>query len=197
MKKVRSNLMAKVSAFTPSRRKQAGDAMIAYSIAAVLLAIAAIAIFKNARDNSRKNDISVAVSKVAATAGNLQASLGANNRYEELTTDMAVRMEWIPVDQRNVGTGTASNVYGGAVTTVPKTLTATNDAASLSWGLVPTSQCGDIVMGTYRLARQVIVGATTVKALDGALNTASLSTACDVAAPVTIVWDFGRTGSTT
>lgn len=179
------------------RRKQAGDAMIAYSMAAVLLAIGTIIIIKNARDNNRKNDIAAAVSKVAATGGNLQASLGANNRYEELTTDMAVRMEWIPVDQRNVGTGTASNVYGGAVTTVPKSLTGTNDAASLSWASVPTSQCGDIVMGTYRLARQVLVGTQTVKPTDGVLNSATLSSACDVAAPVTITWDFGRTSSTT
>lgn len=181
--------------FNKPGRNQAGDAMISYSVAAILVAIASIAVFMALKENSRKDEANQSVSIVATTAGNLQAQLGAYNKYSDVTTEVAVRMGLIPAVQRDLGTVAATNIYGGAVTVTPKTLTGTNDAAALSWKNVPVNQCSDIVSGTQNRARQITVGTTVVKNLDATVATAALSTACDAAAPVEVIWDIGRSGA--
>lgn len=176
-------------------RKQAGDAMVSYSVALILVVIASIAIFIALKENSRKDESMQTINIVSKTAGNLQAQLGAYGKYGDVTTEVAVRMGLIPESQRDIGAATATNIYGGAVTVVPKSLTGTNDAAALSWKNVAANQCSDIVSGTQNRARQITVGTTVVKVLDGTLSTAAVSTACDTALPVEIVWDIGRAGA--
>ena len=52
----------------------------------------------------------------------------------------------------------------------------------LGWGNVPgVEACNSIVRAVERDLRRVVVAGTTVKPLDGVLNTANLTTACDVA----------------
>lgn len=182
-------------AFKKVGRNQAGDAMVSYSVAAILVAIASIAIFIALKENTRKDEATESIAMVARTAGNLQSQLGAYNKYGDVTTEIAVRMGLIPLVQRDSGAVTATNIYGGAVTVTPKTLTGTNDSASLSWKNIPTNQCADIVTGSQNRARQITVGTTVVKALDGAIVTSALSTACDASAPVEVIWDIGRSGA--
>lgn len=178
-----------------SKMRQRGDFLISLTVALLITAVIAGSAFIYFRDNLRQNDIKEAVQKVNTTGGSLRANFGLNNQYGSVTTAIAVQSRAIPEDQRIPGTTTAQNVFGGAVTVTPVTLTQPNDGLTLSWANVPTWACSQIVLGTQNTARRISVGGTPVKALDGALTAATMTTQCDVAAPVVITWDFGRTGT--
>lgn len=176
-------------------RLQRGDFLVSLTIALIIVAIIGGSAFVYLKENTRKNEINESVTKVGATAGALRKSFGINNQYGSVTTAVAVKARVIPEDQRIPTTDTAQNIYGGLVTVAPVTLTQANDAVALTWNNVPVAQCSDIVLGTAGVARSISVAGTTVKAVDGTVNIATLTTQCDVAAPVAIIWNVGRTGS--
>ena len=169
--------------------------MLSLSVALIIVSIISVVAFKAFRDNARKQETVESVAAVTVTAGNLRKNFGVNNMYAAVTTVVAVQSRSIPEDQRIPGTTTAQNMFGGLVTVTPVTLTQANDAVGLSWANVSPNNCSEIVLGTNSVARRITVGSTAVKPIDGALNVATLNTACDVAAPVAIVWDIGRTGA--
>lgn len=176
-------------------KHQMGVTMLELSVVLIIAAILSAAVFISFRDNTRKNETLESVSKVTTTAGNLRKNFGVNNLYGSVTTAVAVQSRTIPEDQRITGTNTAQNIFGGLVTVAPVTLTQANDAAALSWANVSPNSCSELVLGTAATARRITVGATVVKPTDAAVNIVNLNTACDVAAPMAIIWDIGRTGS--
>lgn len=179
----------------PRYRRQRGDFMVSLTIALIIVSVISIGAYIAFRDNTRKNETREAITRVNNTSGLLRSNFGVNNMYGTVTTAVAVQSRTIPEDQRIPGTTTAQNAFGGAVTVTPVTLSSTNDGVSLQWDNVPPNNCGELVLGTQATSRRISVGGTTVKPLDGAINVATLNTACDAAAPVAIIWDIGRTGT--
>lgn len=186
---------SKASYSTHFNRKQAGDFMVSLSIALIVVAIISAGVFIAFRENTRKNEVKETINAVTATAANLRKNFGINNTYGSVTTAIAVQSRTIPEEQRNPGTTTASNAYGGAITVVPATLTSANDAVEIKYTRVPSSQCVDIVLGTQGTARTMNVNGISVKHWDGAINLATLATQCEAAANATIDWYPGRTGT--
>lgn len=180
---------------TRSKRKQAGDFMVSLSIALIVVAIISAGVFIAFRENTRKNEVKETINAVTATAANLRKNFGINNTYGSVTTAIAVQSRTIPEEQRNPGTTTASNAYGGAIAVAPASLTGTNDAVAISYANVPSSQCVDIVLGTQGIARNMDAGGAQVKPTDGAINLATLATQCEAATNVSVNWYVGRTGT--
>lgn len=180
---------------TRFKRKQAGDFMVSLSIALIVVAIISAGVFIAFRENTRKNEVKETINTVTATAANLRKNFGINNTYGAITTAIAVQSRTIPEEQRNPGTTTASNAYGGAVTVGASSLSTGNDAANISYTRVPQNQCVDIVLGSGGIARLINVAGVSVKALDGAINLATLATQCETAGNVVIDWWIGRTGT--
>ncbi|WP_426172473.1 type 4 pilus major pilin [Pseudoduganella sp. R-34] len=176
-------------------RKQRGDFLVSLTVALIIVALMVMSAMGWFKTNSSKVDVGEAKNLVNAIGGGLRSNFGANNEYPSLTTAAAVQSGVIPASLRIAGTNTANNPYGGAITATPVNCTGTSDCASQSWANVPTSACMELVLGTMSGARRITVGGSVVKPLDAKINTATLGTACDAAAPVTIVWDHGRTGS--
>ena len=176
-------------------RKQAGDFMVSLSVALIIVAIISAGIYIAFAENARKNEVTVSINAITATAANLRKNFGINNTYGAVTTGIAIQSRTIPAEQRNGALLTASNSYSGAITTVPATLITANDVVDLSYARVPSSQCVDIVLGTEAVARKIMVGAAIPKATDTPLVLATLTAACESATNVTIVWSVGRTGT--
>lgn len=178
-----------------NKKRQRGIGMIELTVVLVVIGALLVYVFNYFRDNMRASEVKATVEQVTAMAGKLRQTYGLQNQYGTLNTAIAVQSRAIPEDLRVTGTNTAENNYGGAITVTPVNLTGTNDAVALSYANVPASQCSDIVNRTANVGRRITVGGTVVKPTDGVLNTATTGTACDAAAPVTIVWDVGRTGT--
>lgn len=185
----------KIGNSTYFKRKQTGDFMMSLSIALVVVAIISASVFYAFRENTRKNEIKETINSVTTTSSNLRKNFGINNTYANITTAIAVQSRTIPEEQRNPGTNTASNAFGGAIDIAPATLTTANDAASISYARIPQDQCVDTVLGTQGIARQIMVGGVAVKATDSPVVLATLATQCETATNVTVQWFIGRTGT--
>lgn len=177
------------------RKNQNGDFLVSLTIALIIVGLIVMSAMNWYRENSAKADVSEAIKLVNSIGGNLRSQFGANNEYANLTTAIAVQSRAIPKSLRVTGGNTANNPYGGAITAVPVNCSGTSDCVSQSWANVPAAQCAELVLGTMSGARRITVAGTVVKPLDGSISSSGLGTACDAAAPVTIVWDHGRTGS--
>lgn len=175
--------------------KQRGIAMIELTFALIGLAILAGGVYYAFQENTRKSETKDAVTAVTNIAGELRAKYGSTNLYGSVTTAIAVQSRAVPERFRIAGTNTASNMWGGAISATPVTLTSTNDAVSLSFANVPQDECMDIVVGTQNTGRRIAVGGAIVKPTDGTLNLATLATQCEATPRVDIVWDIGRTGA--
>jgi hypothetical protein len=131
------------------------------------------------------------ISEVSAIIGGAQQNYGQYG-YNGLTTAVAVGSRVIPESRADSGGTSATNSYSGPITLVDNSA-ATPDTARLTYANVPTAQCSQVVNGAQSLARQVAVGATDVKPLDGSVDIAKVNTQCTAAANVTIDFVFGRT----
>jgi prepilin-type N-terminal cleavage/methylation domain-containing protein len=175
--------------------KQKGFTMVELTIVLAIAAVILAGVFVLLQRNFRKVDINDNVKIITEIASDLQAKYGRTNQYGNITTAIAVQSRTIPAELRVPGTTTATNSYGGAVTVSPVTLTAANDAASLSWANVPQEHCMDLVNSLQNLARRITVAGTIVKPTDSSLNTGTLATSCESADRVSLVLDVGRTGT--
>jgi Tfp pilus assembly protein PilE len=178
-----------------SRRRQAGDILVTLMIALIVLAVMAGAAYVWYSDTSKQQATKDAAAKINYIAGKLQSQFGVNNDYPNITTAVAVQSRAIPPDMRVSGANTAVNMFGGTVSVAPSNCSATNDCAAMTWTNVPADNCTDLVLMTAKMARRITVAGTAVKVLDGAMPSATLTGKCDAAAPVTIVWDYGRSAT--
>lgn len=176
---------------------QRGFALLELTIAIILVSLLAGAAVFAYQSNQRRTETRENTTAVIETAAELQKKFGINNQYGAVTTAIAVQSRAIPPNIRVVGTNTAQNSYGGAVTAAPVTLTTANDSIALTWSNVPQSQCIDLVQSAHQTARRVRVATVVVKATDAAAPTvATLATQCETADRVDVVFDIGRTPNT-
>lgn len=179
---------------TINRKKQLGAFSLELGLVLLVVALLVAAAVVYYRDNIRKTSINENVTALQYIGSNARVKYGKSNLYAQATTANTVRSQVIPTGLRDGGAGvlTASNPFGGVITTAPQNLTGTADAMRITWPTIPPGQCSDIVSGAQGEFRQVIVAATVVKPIDGVINLTTLETACDVAAPVTATFDVGR-----
>lgn len=178
-----------------NRRAQRGISMVELSIVLVIIAVILSAVYYGFSQNQRRAEVDENVNMITQVVGNLQGKFGKTNTYGAVTTAVAVQSNAVPDILRVVGTNTAQNSYGGAITVAPTaagTCPGTNDCVTVVWSDVPRAQCADLVIATSRVARQISVGAEVVKALDAALGVADTATQCDAAAAADLTFVVGR-----
>lgn len=175
--------------------RQKGEGMLSVSIGLIVMAIIAAGLYATFGQDQTKEASATAAKNIVIIAGNIRKNFGANNKYPEVTTAVLVQSKTIPENYRITGTNTAQNDFGGLITGAPVTLTQANDAIALSWANTPPGNCADTVIAAEKQARRVTVGTTVVKPIDGQLDMSDLATACDVAAPVAVIFDIGRNAS--
>ncbi len=178
--------------------KQRGDFLLTLVIAVIVVAVITAGAYAVYANLITKNEAKTTSDQVSTIAASLRANFGVNNQYGQVNTAISVQSATIPGDLRIVGTNTAANLYGGTITTVPTLLSGpagSFDAVTLTFTNVPQNQCSNIVLASQGAGRRITVAATVVKPIDGTVNIATLTGACDVAAPVSIAWDVGRSGS--
>lgn len=154
---------------------QRGNALLYTLLALVLGGIGVSLGVAQYRDAEQATTVQSTVAEVNTIIGATKQNFGQYD-YVGLTTDLAVGMRIIP----------ANNKFGGAVT-----LVGAGGTALLTYAGVPATMCVNILNATQSLARQVRVGGTNVKPLDGTVDLAALSTQC--AAGGAIEWTIGRT----
>lgn len=171
---------------TPSStRRQAGFTLIELGLVLAIVALVlggVILAFQMHKNNTTKN---LSVQYITLISSNAKQLFGQAGAYGDVNTEIAVRSGLIPRELRIAGTNTANNPYGAPITVTPGNGTGTNDLLVLGWGNVPgVEACNSIVRSVERDLRRVVVAGTTVKPLDGVLNSNTLTTACDVPAGV-------------
>lgn len=176
-------------------KKQKGEGLVSLAVALIVIAIIVGGLYSVFRDMNQKEATSTAVQQINQIGGSLRKNFGVHNQYGGITTAVAVQSRTVPDSLRITGTNTAQNSFGGLITFAPASLTNADDAAAMTWGNIPPANCAEIVIGSQNTARRITVGTTVVKAIDAPLVVATLTTACDVAAPLPITWDIGRTGA--
>lgn len=184
--------IANSTAYATRKHQQNGALSLELGLVLLVVALLVSAAVVYYRDNIRKSSISANIGSLTYIAANARVKYGKQNMYVQATTANVVRAQVIPVGLRDGAAATASNLFGAAITTAAATLTGANDAMTIVWGNIPTGQCSDIITGSMDEFRQISVGATIVKPLDGVLNLTTLETACDVAAPVAATFWVGR-----
>lgn len=162
-----------------ARRRQGGFLSVELGLVLLVVAVLVVGAVAYYNSNLRKTSISTNVQQIQAIAGAAKATYGYQNLYGQVTTAVAVQGHLIPVSLRDGAASTATNNFGSAITVTPVNGTGTNDMLQVVWGNVPSDQCSDIVLGVASSLRRVSVGATVVKPLDGAINIATLNTACE------------------
>lgn len=155
---------------------QRGNALLYTLLALVLGGIGVSLGVAQYREAEQATTVQSTVAEVNTIIGATKQNFGQYD-YVGLTTDLAVGMRIIP----------ANNKFGGAVTLVA----GAGGTALLTYAGVPATMCVNILNATQSLARQVRVGGTNVKPLDGTVDLAALSTQC--AAGGAIEWTIGRT----
>lgn len=113
-----------------------------------------------------------------------------------------VNSSCFPVDNvagKGTTTASATNNFSSAYTVAAATLTATNDAVSLTSSSIPAVACKSAVVSAATVASRLTVTAggssTVVKALGNALDDASVATACGAANTVSLVAVTSKAGS--
>lgn len=144
----------------------------------VLLLIIAGAVWAY-RDNIRKTSVNENTSQLLHVSSNMISKYGKPGRYADVTTAIAIRAGVIPANLRTGAGVTATNLFGGAITVTPQTLTGANDSMLLAWPGVTRNQCSDIVSGVAGEFRRIDIGAAVVKPDNGQLDIAALEAACD------------------
>ncbi len=181
---------------TPRHRRrphprQRGNALV-FSMLGLVIGGITLALGIGYYQSSQANaQVQGTISEVSAIIGGAQQNYGQYG-YNGLTTAVAVGSRVIPDTRADAGGTTATNSYSGTITLVDNSATTPN-TAKLSYANVPASQCTQIVNGAQSLARQVVVGATEVKPLDGRIDIVKINTQCTASPNVTIDFVFGRT----
>jgi type II secretory pathway pseudopilin PulG len=174
------------------RAAQRGLSMVELALVLIVASLILAAAFYGFSQQQRQVEVQenqAAISKIVST---LQSMYGKTGTYGDVTTAIAIQARAIPPNLR-IGTGnTAQNSYGGSVTVAPVNCVTTNDCMTLTWAGVPSAQCAELVLGTQSFVRRVVIGTTTIKALDGVLNQATLATTCDGALNLDLIFTFGR-----
>lgn len=199
--------LSRVSAiFAPARsssvasarraRKQRGNALIYTAVAGAVLAAGGYFGYGWYKDESIKTTIQQDIQNAADAAQNSQQMFGASPAaYTGQTTATLVQAGAIPRRLRVGVTNTAQNAFNQNITAAPANGTGTNDLLVYTWPVTPVA-CARMVSGIEKFSRRVVVGATTVKALDGALAPATVGPACDNgAATVNILFAVGQNPS--
>lgn len=172
-------------------KKQRGLTMVEAGVVLIIGGAILLGVLYAFQANNRRVSVTSNSNYITQISSDLKAKYGGPNQYANVTTALLVQGQLIPAELASSAT-TAQNAYGGNVTAAPVTLTVANDAVTLTWGSVPSSECVDLVNNTAAAARRVTVGATIVKPTDGVLNTVTLGTACTAAATVNVLLDVGR-----
>lgn len=175
----------------PTNRQRGAFSLEFGLVLLALLAIIATAVWWY-RDNLRKTSVNDNTAQLMHISSNMISKYGKPGRYADVTSSIAVRSGVIPNNLRD-GTGdTATNLFGGSITTAPDTLTGANDSVLLTWPGVPRNQCSDIVAGVAQEFRRIDVAGATVKADAGQLDVAALEDACDGADTLDLSLYIGR-----
>lgn len=161
--------------------------MLALVIGGIVLALG-VSYYQSSQANAQ---VQGTISEIGSIIGAAQQNYGQYG-YSGLTTAIAVGARVIPETRADPGGRSARNSYSGAIT-LEDNSSNTADTAALSYANVPSSQCAQVINGAQRLARQVQVDGTDVKALDGSVDIARVDQQCVAAAAVTIEFVFGRT----
>jgi type II secretory pathway pseudopilin PulG len=172
-------------------RRQRGNAlvfsMLGLVIGGIVLALG-ISYYQTAQSNAQ---VQSTVSEVTAIIGGAQQNYGQYG-YNGLTTAVAVGSRVIPETRADSSGKAATNSYSGAISLVDNSAD-TPDTAKLTYANVPAAQCSQIINGAQSLARQITVGSTDVKGIDGIIDIAKVTTQCTAASTVSIDFVFGRT----
>jgi Tfp pilus assembly protein PilW len=172
--------------------RQRGASMISVLLGLVISAVVVAVIYNQYTDSQRKARIDAAQVEISTMIASAQKLYGNTNQYGAVTTAIAVQSGLVPARLRVAGTNTAQNLYNGAITFAPATVTTTNDALLLTYSGVRGEDCQDLVLGTSALSRQINVAATTVKPADLPVVIATMSTACDATATMALAFTVGR-----
>jgi len=185
--------IARPSLATGSRRRrhQQGNAlifsMLGLVVGGIVLAMG-IGYYQSSQSSAQ---VQSTIGEVSGIIGAAQQNYGQYG-YSGLNTAIAVGSRVIPETRADSNGRSAKNSYSGAITLVDNSA-AVADTAKLSYANVPSAQCAQIINGAQSLARQVVVAATDVKAIDSSVDLAKLNTQCTSASTVTVDFVFGRT----
>jgi Tfp pilus assembly protein PilE len=171
------------------RRSQRGASMMSVMLGLVIAAVLAAVVYTQFSESQRKARISENTADITSIVAGTKQLFGTTNTLANVTLAVAVQSGAIPDRLRDPGLNTATNKYGGAIT-IP--VAATANLVGIRWANVPRSDCVDLIVGVQGLMRQIAIGANQVKPLDGVINMATASTACDAAATAAIDLSFGR-----
>lgn len=181
----------KQSRYFTAHKKQAGMSIISVLLGVIVAAALAWVVIKQFQDANTKTRIETASSEVIQIISESQKMYGMTNQYAAVTTAIAVRGGAVPGHRRIGTTDAAVNNYNGAIEFAPVTINTTSDSLGITFQNVRGTDCQPLVLNTAAMARQVFVGSTQVKATDGDVNLATLSSACDTTTTA-IRWVAGR-----
>lgn len=162
--------------------------MLAFLIAGLSL-VTLLGMYNDTKRSQRLEGVTQDLMRIATVA---QATYGATNQYNQVTTAIAVSGGVIPENRRVAGTQTARNIYNGSIDIAPATIATANDSLKITFQEVLRSDCQQLVQMTQGIARIIEVGSSEVKPLDSGVSLASLSSACEGAEKVSVHWTIGR-----
>ena len=172
-------------------KKQRGMSLIQALFVLVLGGIALSVALNQYQSGEKSSRVQKNIGDVMEIIGSVKSNYGQYS-FKNLTTAIAVGSGVVPKRLADTTT-TAKNDFGGAIDLVDNNATK-QGTALLTYALVPTEMCTQLVTGTSNAARMITVNAVPVKpAYDADLDISLVNTNCTGGATVPITWTVGRT----
>ena len=171
------------------KRTQKGNGLLFSILGIALLGIVVAAALPLFSTNTAKAGVEGSINEHVDLIADLKRNFSQTN-YLGVTTQVVAQQSLFGT-MRNTDGVSATNRWGGAVTVVDNNATSPGTAL-LSSAAVPQDDCSRFVNGIASSLRQLTIGGTVVKPLDGQINPATVGTQCQSGSTVVVAGLIGR-----
>lgn len=167
-------------------RKSKGFTLVEFILVAGLVAVGLVVAFNSYQTSKITTEVNTESRGLQSLNSKIKSIYAGRNSYTGISTAMLIAASAFPAAMVDAGAGTVANTWGGAITV------GVNAAAGfdITYTLVPTAACIELVNAIGASYRTVTVAGTVVKAAtDTAPVAATVTTQCTSAGTVTAVFN--------
>jgi prepilin-type N-terminal cleavage/methylation domain-containing protein len=165
------------------------ELLIVIGIGAVIIAVG----LTRAIEARQLNKASDELSDLQTIANETRKVYANQANFTGVTMTTLARLRVFPTNRiQDAGTGNVVNAFGATWAAAPVNVNSTDDGITFTAAGYPRKVCVDLVTSAADTFARILVNATEVKALGGAVNVATLGTQCDTSNNNTIAFTVAK-----